>query len=205
MNPMDLPQEIRDLSNVDPIIRNVLTQGILKKWSTIKTLVNMVVTLEKDRSTTLKRFQDILERWSPSLFIVRKNEHEVEVLPTMLGARRSGKTRYLVTCADKRNGYIVVRDRRHVDYVARMAQDMRCNINFSLTHEEILSGDFHPVNCSPLHIDDADELLKKFLNRTTRGAAIATVIYGVEDTTVIPGMEEAEPNPGWDEYVKATS
>lgn len=86
----------------------------------------------------------------------------------ILKGPKTGKTTELIQSAAGCNGYLVVRDHSRAYSVVRRAIEMDLSINFPLTYSELMSGAFHRENCSPLWIDDVDELV--FL--LGRGAAV---------------------------------
>ena len=71
------------------------------------------------------------------------------------------------------NGYLVVRSRRAAVSAVTLAEWIECNINFPITYDEFSAGSFRGANCSPLWIDDVDELIRYLAER--RGAYIGGV------------------------------
>lgn len=84
--------------------------------------------------------------------------------------RGAGKTTQLLLSAHRHNGYLVVPSRKRAYQVAEMARQMDLDINFPLSFDEFVKGQFHGRNCEPLWIDDVDLLLEHLARGTSIGA-----------------------------------
>jgi len=90
-------------------------------------------------------------------------------------ARKAGKTTFLIRKAAKEGGYIVCLSHQECWRVAEAAKDMNLNIAFPITFDDLIERKLHGGNCSPLHIDDADLLLKHLCDRA--GTALGTTTF----------------------------
>ena len=73
--------------------------------------------------------------------------------------RGKGKTTELIKLANNYNGYIVCMNRDEAFCVSKMAKERDFNINFPITFQELIDGNFHPQGVKKLWIDNVEELL----------------------------------------------
>lgn len=88
--------------------------------------------------------------------------------------RHAGKTTQLIRRAANANGYIVARDTSRVELIQRMARDLDVDIRAPMTFREFIEGSFYPPGCSPIWIDDVDELLRYLARGCEIGAVTRT-------------------------------
>jgi len=99
-----------------------------------------------------------------------------EPIKRITGPRRSGKTMALITACAEQGGYIVVADYSRARDVAERARALGLTIAFPFTFDEFLKGAFHGRNCSPLWIDDADDLLCAIARKNS--AVVGGFVFG---------------------------
>lgn len=75
--------------------------------------------------------------------------------------RRMGKTTRLIEHSKDHNGYIVCMTSQEAHRIFKQAQDMGLKINFPITFDEFLAGDFCGKNISSFVIDNADYLIQR--------------------------------------------
>jgi hypothetical protein len=97
----------------------------------------------------------------------------------ILRPRRSGKTTDLIRICAEQGGYIVCQSKVEARRIFEAAQKMDLSIPFPITYDEFLSKRFHGKNCSPLHIDDADQLLATICGGA--GATLGSITTTSED------------------------
>lgn len=90
---------------------------------------------------------------------------------------RQGKTETLIRLCAEQGGYMVVLNQKEAHRVAERARELDLTIPFPLTFDELLKGQFNATNCSPLWIDNVDELLLHLARGATIGAASLTNLY----------------------------
>lgn len=80
----------------------------------------------------------------------------------VITGRQGGKTLQLLAAAHGKNGYIVCKDKRAVDWTYAQAQDLGLDIRFPITHEDLLDREALRGSCiKSLIIDDADVLIQR--------------------------------------------
>jgi hypothetical protein len=75
-------------------------------------------------------------------------------------SRLGGKTTELIMLADKRNGYIICKDRNEAGRVANVARDMKHSINFPITFDVFQRTKYYAMGIQKFFIDNADLLLQ---------------------------------------------
>ena len=96
-------------------------------------------------------------------------------MKTICKARGEGKTTDLVKIAEKNNSYIVCMNRVEVDRVCRVAKEMNCKINFPITFDEFINGDFYPPGIKSFVIDNCDYLFDLLLSSLSKGVPILAI------------------------------
>jgi hypothetical protein len=78
--------------------------------------------------------------------------------------RGKGKTTELVKKCAEHGGYIVVRSSLACTWAVKVAESLELQIPFPLTYQELIQGQLHGKNCSPLWIDDLDAFAAAFVS-----------------------------------------
>ena len=79
--------------------------------------------------------------------------------------RQTGKTYELIKQADNYNGYIVTMNRRSCENILGLAEKHNFKINFPLTLDEFLRGEFYPQGVKKVYFDNVDLILQNLAMR----------------------------------------
>jgi hypothetical protein len=86
--------------------------------------------------------------------------------------RRTGKTTRLIGLAEDRRGYIVCHSREEAQRIADEARRMDVKINFPLTYDEFVRGQYYGKGVETVYIDNADMLLHYLCHHGVRLGAV---------------------------------
>lgn len=87
--------------------------------------------------------------------------------------QRSGKTLKLIQLCAESNGYMVVKDHKEADRIARLAKSKGYVLNYPITYFEFINSQYLGKNCGSLYIDNI-ELLLEYIAPTVIIAAISS-------------------------------
>lgn len=89
----------------------------------------------------------------------------------IIGKRHTGKTTRLISMADKCRGYIVCHSRDEAKRIADEARRMGASINFPMTYNEFVKGEYYGIGVDTLYIDNVEMLLRYLcIHRVKLGA-----------------------------------
>ena len=75
-----------------------------------------------------------------------------------------GKTYELIKKANNYNGYIVTMHKHACDNIMRLAEKHNFKINFPLTIDEFIRGEFYSQGVKKIYFDNADLILQSLAN-----------------------------------------
>ncbi len=84
-----------------------------------------------------------------------------------------GKTTDLINMCDGYKGYIVCHSMEAVEHVAKLAYDLGKEINWPMTFQEVLDGDFHAPGVKEIYIDNLDLCIQN-ISKVPIGAVTMT-------------------------------
>lgn len=89
--------------------------------------------------------------------------------------RRSGKSTELIKLCAEQGGYIVCRNQRAVEFIAKLAENMKLNIPFPLTYSEASAHRYYAPGVKKIYVDDVDAFLQ-FLFSDVEVAGISMAV-----------------------------
>lgn len=101
------------------------------------------------------------------------------------GGRQTGRTTAMIRTAAASFAYIVCPDRRQVEHIQRMAQEMGVDIPQPITWDDFIKGRYHRPGVRGFVIDNLDDCIQ----RTTRVPVLAASV-GPVDRIRIPLPED---------------
>ena len=91
----------------------------------------------------------------------------------LYGGRASGKTTELIKRSAEDGGHIVCISTRACRCVFEQAKEMKLNIPFPITYDELVDGEIFPGRAKSFHIDNVEYLLRHIC----RGVQLKTITF----------------------------
>lgn len=82
-------------------------------------------------------------------------------MDVIIKGKQQGKTTEIIKKAKNHNGYIVCATKQECTRVFDLAREMKVNINFPISFNEFLKGDYYPEGVKKFHIDNAGLLIQE--------------------------------------------
>lgn len=91
------------------------------------------------------------------------------------GARRTGRTTAMIRTAAESFAYIVCPDRRQVQHIQRMAQEMGVDILFPITWDDFVNGRYYGRGVRGFVIDNLDLCIQSMTHVPVLAASVGPV------------------------------